>query len=462
MSEIVGVVIDSGPSDWQILQQDARGRVNIPLSGRWAHTSKPQEVLVRLVHEDTGVPPAKHLDWSAGRMNDDGTWQAQLKNVPAGGLYRIETALHLPNSPIEWSFRGDMRHFVGVGDLWVIAGQSNSTGYGKGPVNDGPRLGVHLFNNAMRWTLASHPLNDSTDTAHPANREGGNSGHSHWLAWAGLVKEAMGFPIGLVQVSLGGSPLVSWNPAEKGEHPLYDTMVRCVEAVGGRVKGVLWYQGCSDTGTTEAADSYKKRFIAAVRAWRKVTKNPAMRVVTVQINRVYWPPDAAGQYGWTAVREAQRQVARELTGAIVVPTLDLPLSDGIHTSPYGNLQLAQRCANAALGAFYGQDVDWQAPEPVRARRLSGGKIVEIEFAHVSGRMDSIDVTAIPFRVEDAQGAVEVTKVQYTLGPRVRLHLARALGVKAVVHGGYGFNPPIVPMDAPRMMPMLGFAGLAVE
>ncbi len=87
---------------------------------------------------------------------------------------------------------------------------------------------------------------------------------------------------------------------------------------------------------------------------------------------------------------------------------------------------------------------------------------EIEFANVTSRMDTIDPFAVPFRVEDGSGVVEVKKVAYPGGAVVRLELGRALEEAAVVHGAYGDNPPPVPCDIVRMMPMLGFYGLPVE
>lgn len=59
---------------------------------------------------------------------------------------------------------GDMIHHLGIGDLFVITGQSNSAGYGKDPIFDPPELGIHLLKNNGRWDMASHPFNDSTAT----------------------------------------------------------------------------------------------------------------------------------------------------------------------------------------------------------------------------------------------------------------------------------------------------------
>jgi hypothetical protein len=357
-----------------------------------------------------------------------------------------------------------MRHFLGVGDLWVIAGQSNSAGYGHGAVHDPLELGVHVFNNAMRWALAAHPLNESTDTAHPANREGGNSGHSPWLHWARIVKTALGCPIGLVQSSLGGSGLWKWNPTDKGfaEGPvLYETMLAAVAGAGGKVRGILWYQGESDCGEG-AAERYESRFVAAVRAWRKALKCPDLPICTVQLNRALGDGAEPAHRLWTIVRDAQRRAARRLGNVTVTPTLDLPLNDGVHTSSAGNMLLGERVAAAALGGVYGRNVAYAAPDAVSARRSADGRTVRVAFANVEGRMGILNADAQPFRVEDAEDVAPVVRVECPDGSEVCLRLARRLAGKAVVHGAYGANPPEVPMDMPRMMPMLGFYGLAVD
>ena len=46
--------------------------------------------------------------------------------------------------------------------------------------------------------------------------------------------------------------------------------------------------------------------------------------------------------------------------------------------------------------------------------------------------------------------------------KVRLVLGRATHGSAFVHGGYGANPPLVPMDVERFLPMLGFYRVRVE
>ena len=164
---MVGVFIRFGPENWQIFQQ-AHGFACIRAGGEYvipeAREIASPVVYVRILREDSGI---EVLGWQRARLLPGEKWETEL-TVPAGGLYRLETTLLDEGDPVlEWGVRGDMRHHLGVGDLYVIAGQSNSAGYGKEPAYDPPELGVHLCRNNLHWDLASHPMNDSTDSAHP-------------------------------------------------------------------------------------------------------------------------------------------------------------------------------------------------------------------------------------------------------------------------------------------------------
>ena len=104
---------------------------------------------------------------------------------------------------------------------------------------------MHLYGNNGCWSVAAHPLNDSVDTIYPENAEHA-SNTSPALSFARMLRRRLGVPVGLVQASLGGSPLSRWHPEETGD--LYRAMLRRLDAVG-QVGGVLWYQGCTDTDT---------------------------------------------------------------------------------------------------------------------------------------------------------------------------------------------------------------------
>lgn len=67
------------------------------------------QLFARVVHEDTGEAV---LRWQACNTNEDRTWSVVLREVPVGGLYRIETCLNCSGQTIEWSSGGDMRHWM--------------------------------------------------------------------------------------------------------------------------------------------------------------------------------------------------------------------------------------------------------------------------------------------------------------------------------------------------------------
>ncbi|QHW33836.1 sialate O-acetylesterase [Paenibacillus rhizovicinus] len=466
-NEQIGVMIKQGPQSWGIIQQ-VNGTASIAMSGIWSanEACKSPQVYARVVREDSAE---MIVAWVAAEMGEGQAWTIRLDHVPAGGLYRIETCLQIANAEpegersvvgLEWAMRGDMIHHVGVGDLWVIAGQSNAAGYGKGPVNDPPEMGIHLLRNNGNWDLATHPFNESTNTIHIENREGGNPGHSPFLAFARMIKRKTGYPVGLVQTALGGSPLRSWNPQEEGT--LYRNMVNIVQSVGGTVKGVLWYQGCSDCNPEEC-HTYGERFGAMVSEWRRDLQDAGLPFITVQLNRHTASPamnDAEADRSWGTLREQQRTAALMMDHVTVVPAIDCPLSDEIHNSPAGNLLIGERMARAALATVYGQNLHYRAPIISNARLSSdaaGGTTVELEFGDVGGYLLHTGPSQSVFTLEDEDGNVDVLEWYISGKDTIHIKPGRPLQGQLYVNGAYERNPAAYfPLDSLTYMPVLSF------
>ena len=453
-----GVIIEQGPQNWQVIQQDRRGMGTIRLAGRWL-TAEPHtqvRVIVRLVEEATHQPVTRALEWAVADTGEEGTWTATLAGVPAGGLYRLETALQLNGGPVEWARRGDMRHHLGVGDLWVIAGQSNAAGYGKTPCEDPVELGVHMFHACGAWQLATHPLSDSTDTRYPANREGANGSQSPFLAFGRRLKRALGHPIGLIPAALGGSPISRWVRGVDGD--LFENMLAYIRDAGGTCRGMVWYQGESDVGPDQRG-VYAARFKAMVRDVRSCLQAPRLPVITAQLNRYIGEPyDRACHGDWEAMRELQRQLARTVRGVEIVSTLDLALSDAIHNDSKANLTIGERMADTALGAVYGRDIKFRCPDLAAAIQVEPDAI-DLEFDHVDTRLNFEHNIPehFPFAVRDRAGTVPVRRWRLHGGNRIRIDLARRLEGAATVTGAPTACPPvIVPLDICGYRPMLAF------
>src|SRR5262249_9526759 len=142
---------------------------------------------------------------------------------------------------------------------------------------------VSLLGMDGRWRQAEEPLHwlvDSPDSVHsgdPATRAGRSAaqpktpgkGAGLWLPFGGVVSAATGVPIGLVATAHGGTSMKRWDPAlrDEGGKSLYGSMLGQFRRAGGRVRGVLWYQGESDANP-EAAREYPRVFASFINSVR--------------------------------------------------------------------------------------------------------------------------------------------------------------------------------------------------
>ena len=461
-----GVIIREGAMDWQIFQQEDDGRADIPLAGEYYPVNLPEgaqaTVWARVVHESTGE---EIVPWTQGETPDDRTWRLVLRGVPAGGLYRLETQLRTGNP--EALNRGDMIFHVGVGDVFLIAGQSNAAGRCKDPVNDPPEPGVHVRRNSGKWDMATPMMNETTDTRYTGHYEPRSPGYSPYMHFGKYLKEALGYPIGLIPSASGGSPLRQWNPAQDGD--LYENMLNILRDYGGKLKAVAWYQGCAD-GFEYSGDDYLERFSHFVSCVRRDLNQPDLPFLTVQINRCTFQTSPEFDEHWGKVREAQRQAAKVLDHVTVVPSIDLKLYDYIHNSAASGLMVAERSAKAALGTIYGrEDVEWRAPEVGSVRRI-GDKRLRMEFKNVVRGLNMFMMPAelLPFTIVDGEGEIkilsyeQVETVHEMSEPALTLTLEREPREGAVIHGAWQMNPTgLIPCDWGGQ-PMLAFYGLPIE
>ncbi len=459
-----GVFIESGPMDWQILQQ-VDGKSEISLSGSWAFPDelKDHSVYARVVKEESG---GTVIPWTLCEETGPQQWRITLNDIPAGGLYRVETCLYhdLPfgerERAYEWYNRGDMIHHIGIGDLFIIAGQSNAVGYGKDPISDPPELGVHLLRNSGKWDLATHPLNESTNTVHEANLEGGNPGTSPYLNFAKILKKELGYPIGLLQSALGGTAFCYWDPYEDGY--LYKNMVEVIRSVGSKIKGVLWDQGSGDT-IEGARDTYLERFMRMVAHLREELKDPGIHVLTGQLHCLRTLSTEDEDIGWGKIKEAQRQAARQIPYVYVLPNSDGTLSDAIHYSSSHNLVLGERLAKTALKHIYGKNIRWDAPDLEEAKKTSPDSVT-LKFSNVFGRLYTIEATekTISFFVEDEDGLVGLSEYIIKAPDTIMLKLTRNIRGKCRVHGCYQKTPKeLMPKDFETHLPVLSFYGVDI-
>lgn len=454
-----GITLLSAPSDWEILQQE-NGAASVTLKGSFQVHPAAIDVgvahvtpIVRVMNEQdntTVIPwtPMKcivHSDFT-------GTFEDTL-TIPAGGLYRIETSLEtkstVPN--LTWLYRGDCVLHLGVGNLFLIAGQSNSAGYGRDYAMDPPHLCVHLFRNRSKWDLACHPMNESTFAGSLPNEEMGIPGVSPYLSFGKNFYELSHCPVGLVQVSLGGSPMSRWHP-ETGD--LYQNMIDKINLTGKKYAGVLWYQGCSDADPSAAPD-YLQHFTEMVHALRTYL-GYEIPFFTFQLNRFV---DCTEDVSWGQIREAQRIAALTIPGVSVLPTINNAMSDAIHNSAHANMMLGEKLARQAAHYLLGGP-EFEAPSIESACLEEDGRLC-LTFSHVALGFvySSEQPSQNGFTLEDEEGIIELTGFQAAREDKNHIYLTpgRPLGANPRISFAWEADPVRYPVvDEVTYLPPLSF------
>lgn len=134
---------------------------------------------------------------------------------------------------------------VGIGDVYLIAGQSNASGRASNlQVYSHPSLKAGLFGNDYLW----HELFDATDSGvNQADLVSADSpGGSVWPLLATSYMTETNIPVAFVPCAKGATSITAWLPSmnHQDRSTLYGSMVSRGLLTG--CKAVLWWQGESD------------------------------------------------------------------------------------------------------------------------------------------------------------------------------------------------------------------------
>jgi len=240
------------PRDYQVFQRvsQTQGKVDFALVDLAVRADSAQ-------YKFTGKPLDGELqsDWKDFDPDIDGALMSSKFTVPAGGWYKFEVRFLNKGKSV---FETSVEH-VGVGEVFVIAGQSNSTNHGS--EKQTTASGMVASFDGKAWQLANDPQPGIQDKS---------SGGSFAPAFGDALYEKYKVPIGIVSTGAGATSVRQWLPkGERMSNPptieshvkkiedgvwestgdLFEGLMKRVNALGKNgFRAILWHQGESDAG----------------------------------------------------------------------------------------------------------------------------------------------------------------------------------------------------------------------
>lgn len=330
-------------------------------------------------------------NWVDMTQNADGSYSGAV--TLEGGWHNVDVRAIDGNGTVLTS---TVTQKIGVGDIFITAGQSNSTNYGDTPLSTQTGNVVSLNHMTGEWSIA----NDPTPTTINGAGDGSNRG-STWAPFGDAVSDMTGVPVGIVSVGWGGTSIGQWNPDnidttaegwDKIGYPgnqLFGRLAFAIDELDGDFAGILWHQGESDAGNSE--EYYEGALTDLIAASREI----AGWEVPWGVALVSWRPvdgyNRENGYIDENIRNAQQNVIDEDDLVFAGPDSDALLGlfrgengNAIHFSALGLNELGYLWAATA-----GKDI-LGLPEPstwalmilgvaflggTRLRRRRGGKSV---------------------------------------------------------------------------------------
>jgi sialate O-acetylesterase len=344
----------TAPEPFRVYQRSAANAAAIEIAGALAPDAAGT-VESRLLQARKPL-----LDWRPLRITGRSFADA-LPDVPVGGPYTLELRLRDGDTVRP----GPRIPGLLVGDLWVLAGQSNMEGCGGLVGLEPPSPHVNAFCFGDYWAVARDPLcwfNEATEPVYwrepdPAKRpEAARRERAARETGAGLgirfgkdLHRATGVPVGLVMCALGGSSMAQWSPRLKDQGPrsLYGATLRRIAQVGGRVAGCLWWQGETDALENQGRQ-YPENMRELITSLRADLGRPDLPFLYVQLAPFHsWDPNVTPA-GWNKVQNDQLVLEKELPQLAFAAALDATLSDPIHIDAASQRRIGARLARLAL------------------------------------------------------------------------------------------------------------------
>jgi sialate O-acetylesterase len=308
-------------------------------------------------------------------------WKLKIKTPVAGGPYNITIISH---NTIQLQN-------VMIGEVWVCSGQSNmemSNSWGeKDTKTELPTCAtnlIHFFQ--VPKSTADAPQDDVRAQWVSCDSNNLKTFSAVGYFFGKRLLQQLNVPIGLINTSWGGTPAEVWTPdglIENNEQlktaaakitpahwwpnlpgQTYNAMIAPFTTFN--IAGTIWYQGESNTTTS---DTYNKLFTTMIDAWRAAWKKD-FPFYYVQIAPFKYGNNNIG----ALLRDAQTKTMEHPNVGMVVTTDLIDSVTNIH--PSHKREVGNRLANWALAETYKKTrIVYKSPEYKSAKIKNGSLVV---------------------------------------------------------------------------------------
>jgi len=236
----------SSPIELQVVQRDNQDQAQVTVRGTL--TGITDAVIETKADLQSDASRGQAIAWTPITQKTDlgnGRFSGEI-TLSAGGWYTVSIRARRGDKVIAQSKVSN----VGIGDVFITAGQSNSANYGK-PRQKAKDSRV-VYYNGKTYLPAQDPIPD-----------GSGGGGSVWPILGDHIASSQEIPVCFRSTTLTWTEVKNWMPPST---KLYKNLAASVAKLGPNgVRAVLWHQGESDSLVKTSAKVYHDRLKTIIR-----------------------------------------------------------------------------------------------------------------------------------------------------------------------------------------------------
>jgi hypothetical protein len=274
----------------------------------------------------TGADPQViEAKWNGGAFEtivtatNGGTYSGKLMNKPIGSgtltvrLYGDATT------------EKTVDH-VGIGDVFIVAGQSNTSGRGTNNQSYTGTAGwATLFGNDYVWKALADPYDSSSGQIDTVSSDDTAAGS--WIPSLASQIVGYGIPCAFVPCALGNTSITQWQPgaSHTDRSTLYGSMVYRAQLMASKngipCKAILYFQGENDVSSGMAQNTYVGYFTTFAAA---IATDLGIPIIPAKLPYLALYSSGAN----AAIKAAFDQIWKQLGGVMIGPDLTTVTVDG--------------------------------------------------------------------------------------------------------------------------------------